>query len=229
MKFIKQFFLICIMLFACQAYGAHQLYADIDGINIPYGTKLELSMAENITTKSISQGDMFQAYLTKDIYVNNKLILPSKTIFRGRVVSMKPSRSLSRPATITLNLDHLVTKYGTQLPINSGIASNFEYILKPDGSLTTSGNYFSATKKDLKKSGQILPKTINWGSSAGDDLFKGAKILFVPVTAIAGTVACACSGAYNIVANLFEHGDEVVIKKGTVFNIILLAKLDVPS
>ncbi|MBQ4646162.1 MAG: hypothetical protein IJB79_02320 [Candidatus Gastranaerophilales bacterium] len=229
MKYIKLLFLICATLFSTQAFGAHQLYADIDGINIPYGTKLELQMAENITTKSISQGDMFQAYLTKDIYVNNKLILPSKSIFRGRVVSMEPSRSLSRPAKITLNLDHLVTKYGMQLPINSGIASNFEYILKSDGSLTTNGNYFSATKADLKKSGSILPKTVKWGATAGDDLFKGAKILFVPISAVAGTIATVCSGGYNIISNLFEHGDEIIIKKGTAFNIILLAKLDVPS
>lgn len=229
MKYIKLLFLICAMLFLSSAFGAHQLYADMDGITIPYGTKLELQMADNITTKSISQGDIFQAYLTKDIYVNNKLILPSKTIFRGRVVSMEPSRSLSRPAKITLNLDHLVTKYGSQLPINSGVASNFEYILKTDGSLTTNGNYFSATKTDLKKSGAILPKTVKWGATAGDDLFKGAKILFVPVAAVSGTVATVLSGTYNIIANLFEHGDEIVIKKGTYFNIILLSKLDIPS
>ena len=141
MKHIKLLILIAILLISSRVQAAHQLYADIDGINIPYGTKLELSMAENITTKNISQGDMFQAYLTKDIYVNNKLILPSRTIFRGRVVDMKPSRSLSRPASVILNLDHLVTKYGTQLALNSGIASNFEYILKADGSLTTNGNF----------------------------------------------------------------------------------------
>lgn len=229
MKYIKHLFLICTILFTTQAFAAHQLYADIDGINIPYGTKLELQMAENVTTKSISQGDIFQAYLTKDIYVNNKLILPSRTIFRGRVVSMQPSRSLSRPAKITLNLDHLVTKYGTQLPLNSGIASNFDYILKTDGSLTTNTNYFSATKTDLKKSGKILPNTVKWSATAGDDLFKGAKILFVPIGAVAGTVATVCSGAYNIIANLFEHGDEIIIKRGTIFNIILLSKLDVPS
>ena len=229
MKHIKLLILIAILLISSKVQAAHQLYADIDGINIPYGTKLELSMADNITTKSISQGDMFQAYLTKDIYVNNKLILPSRTIFRGRVVDMKPSKSLSRPASIILNLDHLVTKYGTQLALNSGIASNFEYILKPDGSLTTNGNYFRATTEDLKKSVKILPKTVKWGATAGDNLFKGAKIIFVPVAFVAGTVATVGSGTYNIIANLFEHGDEIIIKRGTVFNIILLSKLDVPS
>lgn len=229
MKYIKILLLLAIMMMPIKTFAAHQLYADMDGISIPYGTKLELSMAENVTTKSIAQGDMFQAYLTKDIYVNNKLILPSKTLFRGRVVAITPSKSLSRPASVTLNLDHFVTKYGNQLAINSGIASNFEYVLKKDGSLTTNGNYFKAVSADLKKSGSILPRTINWGKTAGDDLFTGAKILFVPVAFVGGTIATAGSGVYNIIADLFRHGDEIVIKRGTVFNIILLSTLDVPS
>ena len=110
MKFLQILILSVCLLFSLKANAAHQLYADIDGINIPYGTKLELSMAENLTTKEIVQGDMFQAYLTKDIYVNNKLVLPSRTIFRGRVTEIKYSKSLSRPASLYLNLDHLVTK-----------------------------------------------------------------------------------------------------------------------
>ena len=86
-------FLITLMalLIAACAFGAHQLYADKDSVQIPYGTKLELSLASNLTTKNALEGDMFQAYLTKDIYVNNKLILPQKTLFRGRVSKIKYS------------------------------------------------------------------------------------------------------------------------------------------
>ena len=219
---------VFLFLNSC-VFAAHQLYADTQSVTIPYGTKLELYISHNLTTKNIIEGDMFQAYLIRDIYVNNKLILPSKTAFRGRVSKIKYSRMLSRPATLYLTLDHLVTKNGTQLPINAGIASDFEYILKSDGGLTTNGNYFRAVKKDVKKAGQIVPKTINWGKTAGDDLFKGAKYIFVPVAALGGSVACVGSSIYNVIADLFRHGDEIVIKKGTEFNILLLSKLDIPN
>lgn len=211
------------------AWAAHQLYADIEGINIPYGTKFELSMAEDVTTKTVAQGDMFQAYLKKDIYVNNKLVIPSKTIFRGRVSEVKYSRALSRPASLYLQLDHLVTKTGVQLPINSGIASNFEYVLKSDGAITTRGNYFRAVARDTKKAGQIVPRTVKWGKTAGDDLFVGAKYIFVPIAALGGSVACVGSTVYNTFADLFRHGDEIMIKKGTDFDIILLSTLEIPS
>ena len=222
------FISLCLMLFNV-AFGAHQLYADIDGISIPYGTKLELTMAENVTTKTVAQGDIFQAYLKRDIYVNNKLVMPSKTIFRGRVSNIKYSKSLSRPAVLYLQLDHLVTKTGAQLPINAGIASKFEYVLKADGAITTNGNYFKAVARDAKKAGKIVPRTVKWGKTAGDDLFKGARFIFVPVAALGGCVACAGSTVYNTFADLFRHGDEIIIKKGTDFDIILLSKLEIPS
>ncbi|MBR2069370.1 MAG: hypothetical protein IJ877_06375 [Candidatus Gastranaerophilales bacterium] len=227
MKFF-QIIISLFLFFVSSAYGAHQLYADSDNVSIPYGTKLELYMSSDITTRNIIEGDMFQAYLVKDIYVNNKLILPAKTIFRGRVSDVKYSRSLSRPATLYLTLDHLVTKKGSQLPISAGIASDFEYILKSDGGLTTSGNYFKAVKRDAKKAGQIVPRTIKWGATSGDDLFTGAKYIFIPVAGLGGCIACAGSTVYNTVADLFRHGDEIVIEKGSKFNIILLSKLDVP-
>lgn len=229
MKIFKILLMSLLMLTGLKCFAAHQLYADIDGISIPYGTKLELSMAQNITTKDIAQGDMFQAYLVQDIYVNNKLILPSKTIFRGRVSDIVYSRSLSRPAVLYLTLDHLVTMRGVQLPLNSGLASHFEYILKPDGSLTTNGNYFKAVARDAKKAGKIVPRTVKWGKTAGDDLFKGAKIVYVPVAALGGVLACVGSTVYNTIADLFRHGDEIIIKEGTTFNIILLSTLDIPS
>ena len=228
MKFLN--ILLAVFLFLTSSvFAAHQLYADTESITIPYGTKLELYISHDLTTKNIIEGDMFQAYLVKDIYVNNKLVLPSKTAFRGRVSKVKYSRSLSRPATLYLTLDHLVTKAGSQLPISAGIASDFEYVLQKDGGLTTNGNYFKAVKKDVQKAGQMVPTTIDWGKTTGDNMFKGAKYITIPVAALGGTVACVGSSIYNTVADLFRHGDEIVIKKGTQFNILLLSNLDVPS
>ena len=229
MKFLQTVLLsLCLMVFN-QAFGAHQLHADIDGVSIPYGTKLELTMAQDVSSKTVSQGELFQAYLKRDIYVNNKLILPSKTIFRGRVSNIKYSKSLSRPASLYLTLDHLVTKTGEQLPLESGIATSFEYVLRSDGALTTNGNYFKAAGRDIKKAGQIVPRTVKWGETAGDNLFKGAKYVFIPVSAIGGVFACAGSAVYNTIADLFRHGDEIIIKKGEVFEILLLATLEIPS
>lgn len=229
MKIFKLFALLIALLSTSAVFAAHQLYADIDGITIPYGTKLDLYMASDISTKNAISGDMFQAYLKKDLYVNNRLVLPEKTIFRGRVSDIKYSKSLSRPATLYIKLDHLVAKSGKQLPLNAGISSNFEYVLKSDGALTTNLNYFGAVARDARKAGSIVPRTINWGKTSGDNLFTGAKYFFVPVAALGGSVACVGSTVYNTFADLFRHGDEIIIKKGTEFQILLLSNLEIPS
>lgn len=228
MRVLKSFIITMCILMLNVAYGAHQLYADRDGVSIPYGTKLNLKMAQNVTTQNILEGDIINAYLATDIYANNKLILPSNTIFRGRIKEVKYSRMLSRPAKLYITLDHLVTKSGEQLPINAGLASNFNYILKSDGALTTDGNYFKALARDTKKAGQIVKRTVNWGKTSDDTLFTGAKYVFVPISAIGGSLACAGSTIYSAFADLFRHGDEIVIKKGDNFSVILLTTLDVP-
>ena len=229
MKILKTLLIFFSLFLFQNAFGAHQLYADIDGVNIPYGTKFELSLAQDVTSQDVVQGDMFDAYLVKDLYVNRKLILPARTIFRGRINDIKASRSLSRPAVLYLTLDHLVTKRGTQVPINSGISTNFGYVLKSDNGLTLNTNYFTAAKRDLKKAGAIVPRTIKWGATSGDNLFTGAKYVFVPVAALGGSIACVGSSAYNVVADLFRKGDEVILKKNTKFDIILLSGLSIPD
>ena len=146
MKLFKILLIMLSLLAFTPVYATHQLYADKDGINIPYGTKFNLQMAQNLTTKQVSQGDIFQAYLKRDVYVNNKLALPAKTLFRGRISNVQYSRMLSRPAVLYLTLDSVVTKYGNPVSVNAGMSTSFAYVLKPDGAITTNGNYFKAFK-----------------------------------------------------------------------------------
>ena len=225
MKFFKTLIMVLVLFLTTSVYGAHQLYADADSVTIPYGTKLELYLSHDLTTKNVVQGDIFQSYLVKDIYVNNKLILPAMTSFRGRVSKVKYSKILSRPASLYLTLDHLVTKTGAQLPISAGISSDFEYVLKTDGALTTDGNYFKSVARDARNSKQYVTKSINWGKSKGGNI----QYVLVPLGAVGGGIACVSSSIFNTFADLFKHGDEIIIKKGTKFNILLLSDLDVPS
>lgn len=229
MKNLKLLLIIFSMILFGKTEAAYQLYADMDGVKLPYGTKLEMYMVQNVTTSTMGQGDIFQAYLAKDIYINNKLVLPSGSIFRGRIADVKSSRMLSRPAVLYLSLDHLVTKKGTQLPLNAGIAAVENYVLKTDGAITLNGGYFTALRKDLQDSGEMVSNAVEWGRDTGDDLFEGARYIFIPIGAVGGTIGCVAKSAYSTVANIFRHGNEIIIKKGAIFSIILLHELVIPS
>ena len=55
MKFLQILFIALCFLFNLRAQAAHQLYADMDGISIPYGTKINLQMAQNVTNQMNGQ------------------------------------------------------------------------------------------------------------------------------------------------------------------------------
>ena len=204
---------------------AYQIQADIKTKRIPAGTKLELEMANSVLSESLSQGDMFSAYLTRDVRTVSTMILPRGTIVRGNVSKVTESKRPYRSAVLYLNFDHVVAPNGQQLPIKAGLCEDFN--LTDNGGIKGGGNYGTKVKKNWSKSGAIIKKSTKWGITSGEDLFKGGKYLVTPFAAIGGTIAGAGYFVGVSVADLFKKGEDVYIQKGQVFNILLLEALDV--
>ena len=205
---------------------AYQIQADIKTKRIAAGTKLELEMANSVLSESLSQGDMFSAYLTRDVRTVSTMILPRGTIVRGNVSKVTESKRPYRSAVLYLNFDHVVAPNGQQLPIKAGLCEDFN--LTDNGGIKGGGNYGTKVKKNWSKSGAIIKKSTKWGITSGEDLFKGGKYLVTPFAAIGGTIAGAGYFVGVSVADLFKKGEDVYIQKGQVFNILLLEALDVP-
>ena len=205
---------------------AYQIQADIKTKRIPAGTKLELEMANSVLSESLSQGDMFSAYLTRDVRTVSTMILPRGTIVRGNVSKVTESKRPYRSAVLYLNFDHVVAPNGQQLPIKAGLCEDFN--LTDNGGIKGGGNYGTKVKKNWSKSGAIIKKSTKWGITSGEDLFKGGKYLVTPFAAIGGTIAGAGYFVGVSVADLFKKGEDVYIQKGQVFNILLIEALGVP-
>ena len=160
---------------------AYQIQADIKTKRIPAGTKLELEMANSVLSESLSQGDMFSAYLTRDVRTVSTMILPRGTIVRGNVSKVTESKRPYRSAVLYLNFDHVVAPNGQQLPIKAGLCEDFN--LTDNGGIKGGGNYGTKVKKNWSKSGAIIKKSTKWGITSGEDLFKGGKYLVTPCAA----------------------------------------------
>ena len=219
------FGILCLLIIASRAF-AYQITADVKTKRIPMGTRLEVEMAGDITTTNVNQGDMFTAYLTRDVRTTSTMILPRGTIVRGNISNIKDKRMLSRAAILYLTFDHVVAPNGSQIPIKAGIADKFN--LDDKGGIKGGEGYGEAIKEDLAKAGNIIKKSTKWGIKSGDDWFKGGKYLVTPFSAIGGSIAGAGYFVGTSVADLFHKGKDVVISKGTVFNILLLDPVDVP-
>ncbi len=226
-KFLLMFgVMLTLALFSVNETFAYQITADAKTKRIPLGTKLELEMAQNVLSGSVNSGDMFSAYLTRDVRTQTTMILPRGTVVRGNIANVTESKRLSRSGVLYLSFDHVVAPNGSQLPIKAGLCEDFD--LDDNGGIKGGGGYGTAVKENWSKSGSIITKSTKWGISSGEDLFTGGKYLVTPFAAIGGTIAGAGYFVGTSVADLFHKGDDVCIKKGQVFNILLLESLDVP-
>ncbi len=208
------------------AYGAYKIMGGTKTKRIPRGTKLELKMAESITTADVEVGEMFTANLTKDIEIDNEVILPVGTPVRGNVVKIIPAKRFSRSAVLYINFDHIVTTSGRQLPIKAALCSYF--VLTDDGAITNGGNYGYAIKKNWDKTVEITKKATLWGVEKGQELFAGGQILLTPFSAAGGVIGGGGYFLVDSIADIFKKGNEIVINQGKLFNILLINNLDVP-
>lgn len=212
--------------YGIQSADAYQIKADAETKRVPMGTKLELEAANTITTETLNAGDMFSAYLTKDIIKEGSVVLPKGTIIRGNSAKIVEPKMLSRSAVLYLNFDHIVAPNGKQIPLKAGISSYMK--LTQDGGIDGGGGYGEALVENLDKSGNIIKKSTNWGLKSGEELFKGGKYLVTPIAAVGGTIAGVGYLVGDSVIDLFRKGKNVIILKGQKLEILLLESIDVP-
>jgi len=226
MKKLFIFFILFAFATFLPSAFAYQIKADATTKRLPMGTKINLVMAESLTTAEVEEGDMFQALTTSDIKLDGKTILPKGTLVRGMVKGFDKTKLLSRSANLYLTFDHIVTPQGRQLPINAGISSGFN--MKIDGGISGGGGYGCELKRNVQKTGDIIVGATNWGIEAGDEMFTGAKFVLAPISAVAGTFGGAVYLVGDSIIDLFRYGSEVIINQGQVFDVILFEALDVP-
>lgn len=229
--FILILALMFSMNFVCDAVynsaNAKNLEANIKSKRIAAGTRFQMQLLNDVNTQNEALGGAFDAMLLEDIKVQNNILLPRGTALRGSISRYNAARRLSRGAVIYVSFDHVVTTEGKQLPIKASIGQIEN--LKWDGGIIANGNYGYALKQNVKRSGEIIKNSTDWGIKVGEDKMGGyLQYITTPIAAVGGTFG---AGAYLVgdsVADLFRKGQEVVIPHGTNFNVYLQQDLDVP-
>lgn len=201
--------------------------ANVSSKRIEQGSRLNLNLLDNITTKTAMMGDSFNAVLSKDLVVDNTIILPAGSIVRGYVSRIKQPSLPSKSAVLYVTFDHVVTTEGRQLPIEAVLCKIDK--LTFDGGIISGGNYSWAFKNNWNNSKLIFSDAINWGEDVGSDVLSGnLKYLTVPVGAIGGMFAGSAYMVGMSLADLFQKGSDVILPVNTNFDILLLNDVDVP-
>ncbi len=196
--------------------------ADIQSIRIPEGTYLKLELIDPISTKIGNTGDEFNAMLKEDQIVNNTVVLPAGSVFRGTINKIIPAKSLSRSAILYVTFDHVVTTTGRQIPVTAGI---YNYPnLTVDGGIFEGGNYGWALQQNWSNTKKIVRTTIDWGKGTGDNM----QYVCVPIGAVGGVIGGAFYLVGDSIVDLFKKGNNVNLAQGQILDIMLTQPIDVP-
>ena len=232
-------FLICMMCFQGLAYSSEyiaatttakknkKLDAQVETRRIPKGARLKVKLLDPVSTKTSTEGEMFNSMLITDTKIDNAMILPSGTLIRGYVQEIKPAKLASIGAVLYLKFDHIVTPSGTQLPIKSALAYNKESDAQVtiDGGLRLQAGYGDALKENWKNTKNIVSKSTHWGLDKDN---VALKVILTPVGAVGGTLGGGLYLVGDSVIDIFRKGKQVSLNQDDIVEIIILKDLDVP-
>lgn len=231
-------FLVCLMCMQGIVFAAEgntnaaskknkKLDAQVETRRIPKGARMKVKLLDPVSTKTSTEGEMFNSMLVTDAKVDNAMILPTGTLIRGYVQEIKPAKLASIGAVLYLKFDHIVTPSGTQLPIKSALAYNRESDAQVtlDGGLRVQSGYGDALKENWQTTKNIVSKSTHWGLDKDNT---AAKIVLTPVGAIGGTIGGGFYLVGDSIIDIFRKGKQVELNQEDVVEIIILKDLDVP-
>ncbi|MCA9727768.1 MAG: hypothetical protein R3E12_05400 [Candidatus Eisenbacteria bacterium] len=130
-------------------------------IEIPSGTPLMVSLQKGVRSDRSHPGDEVVAVTTDPIQLDDRILVPAGTRVRGIVTSATPASS-GDPATLAIEFQHLESREGTQLTIETRPIQLVSRWTEPEdaGSLTP----YATVARDLAS----RPSAVAGGSVVSD-------------------------------------------------------------
>jgi hypothetical protein len=126
------------------------LLAQSTAVTIPAGTPLPVKIPAHLPMKV---GEPIRAELIYPVYVDNKLVLPAKTVVTGTVVSLSDDHTRRIHARLradftpfhipVVSFDHIQLPDGTSVPLTTGTTTDGAAIYRLVASPPRKGNVFS--------------------------------------------------------------------------------------
>lgn len=177
------------------------------------GTTLEIVLKSEIAAGEIAEGDEFFGKISKDVLVDDRVVIPYGTVVHGRLTGLEGPKRAGRNGYINAQFDYLITPDGREVPIE--------------------GN---STTRDTK--GKAAAKVV--GRAAGYTAFGGVAgtLIVLKYGGLAAAVAshgtalaggAAVGGAAGLTAAVVMKGKSVDLLPGAAMRITLNEPLKLPT
>lgn len=179
-------------------------------------TKAKLVLQSRLSSKLSEVGDPITAVLDEAIYVNNQLVIPRGTEFRGRVTSVTPARRGQKAATMAIAFERVSMPWGDEAVFIevTGVDDwdKNEKLKSNDEGKVSGGRRGEKTAENVQRGGVI------GGAGAGVVVLSGGGL---------GAGAASIGGGM-LAGLLLTKGGEVYLQPGAIFRVKFVKPLTLP-
>ncbi len=175
---------------------------------IDAGTKIPLSLINGLNTKTVAEGDRVYLQTTYPILSKGKIIIPAGSYVTGSVMASERAGRIKGRSSLHLRFDSLSLSNGTTRDFRARVASSEAKVDRKEGTIQGEGD----------KGGDA--RTVGEATAAGASVggLAGAAAGRVGMGAGIGAAAGAAGGLIGVLA---KRGPDVVLPKGTSFEMVL--------
>ena len=164
------------------------------------GTNIRVKLTETLSTRDTAVGSSFKGEVTRDVYKDGRVIIPTGSELRGRVIGVSQGHHLGSAATLRLRPDAVILPDGTAYHLYGQVAGS-------DAPGTRTDN-----EGGIQPRMHLTKDAIEYGAGAGTGAVVGAYA-GGPVGALVGSVV----GAGVVTAHMFtQHPSAAVVPAGSI-------------
>lgn len=183
------------------------------------GTEAKVILLRDVSSSKNHAGDSFQARLIEPVQMDAKTVLPEGSVFEGKVLKSRASRTLSRSGSIYFTFTNLTVPGGASSAISATVAGaevsqRSHTVIDPEG------------RMHGDRPGKVW-MLLNGGVTAGisKEVDDGTQLIIEAIVSTATDASTAGTAriASTCVSTIFvltRHGRDVVLPKYTQLRII---------
>jgi hypothetical protein len=118
-------------------------------LTVPADTQVSIELLSGIQSQVSHADDIVEARLLKPVSVDGHVVLPEGTLFTGRVLDVRQSGRLHRPAEIAFRFEQVALPDGQEKPIGAAIAG-FEGTLRKEVGVDSEGDLMAKRAQPWK-------------------------------------------------------------------------------
>ena len=196
MKFLPVTYAILYGLFFAISICAQSVY------EIPAGTRIHLRMDNEINSRVSSVDDTFTATVSEPLEIRNVIVIPTGTIFEGRIIEVEPAASSGKSGMLTVRFETLRLDAKVERDIEARLVKPLE-----------AGSKSSRTKTLTIIGGTVI----------------GAVIGGIAGRGIGAMVGAAVGTGLGAATVYLQKGKDVRLRANEEFEIELIKKVVLPA